>query len=95
MVIKRVEPISCAKMTGVLYAILGIVVGAGFSLFALLGGMATNNPQRAAAAGILGVGAVILFPILYGVAGFVTTLVGAWLYNVVAGLVGGVEIDVQ
>jgi hypothetical protein len=29
------------------------------------------------------------------VAGFVTTLIGAWLYNGLAGLVGGVEIDLR
>jgi hypothetical protein len=35
MVIKRIGPVSCAKITGTLYAILGIVVGAIFSLTSL------------------------------------------------------------
>ena len=43
----------------------------------------------------LGVGAIVFFPILYGCMGFVATLIGAWLYNVVAGLVGGIEMDLQ
>ena len=42
----------------------------------------------------MGVGAVIVFPILYGLMGFVATLIAAWLYNVAAGVVGGVEVDV-
>ena len=36
-----------------------------------------------------------MFPVLYGGVGFVATLIGAWLYNVVAGLVGGIEMDLQ
>jgi hypothetical protein len=32
---------------------------------------------------------------MYGCLGFVTTLIMAWLYNVLAGIMGGVEIDVQ
>jgi hypothetical protein len=94
MVIRRVEPMSCAKVTGVLYAILGIVIGAGISLFSSMAGM-VGNPKHAAAAGVFGLFAVIFFPIMYGVAGFVSTLIGAWLYNIVAGLVGGIELDLQ
>jgi hypothetical protein len=35
----------------------------------------------------------VLFPILYGVMGFIFTLIAAWIYNGVAGMVGGIEID--
>ena len=37
MVIKRIGPVSCAKITGTLYAILGLVIGGVFSLVALAG----------------------------------------------------------
>jgi hypothetical protein len=30
-----------------------------------------------------------------GCMGFIATLIGAWLYNVVAGLVGGIEMDLE
>jgi Transmembrane domain of unknown function (DUF3566) len=33
--------------------------------------------------------------VVYGIAGFVTTLVTAGLYNVLAKLVGGVEVDLR
>jgi len=39
--------------------------------------------------------AVVILPIGYGVFCFFMTLIGAWLYNLVAGLVGGVSIGVQ
>jgi hypothetical protein len=94
MVIKRVEPVSCAKVMGTLYVIIGLVIGACFSLLALAG-LAANRSGGSAIAAIVGVGAVVAFPIFYGVVGFLGTLLGAWLYNVAAGMVGGVEIEVQ
>jgi hypothetical protein len=37
---------------------------------------------------------VIFLPILYGVLGLVVGAIGAALYNLLAGIIGGVEIDV-
>ena len=95
MIIKRIGAVSCAKISGTLYAILGIVFGGIFSLISLVGGFASNTSGAAGLGAMVGVGAIIIFPILYGGMGFVVTLIGAWLYNVVAGLVGGIEMDVQ
>ena len=93
MVINRVGPLSCAKITGTLYAVLGLIIGACFSLFALAG--FASDRTGAMFGALMGVGAMIVLPIFYGVMGFITTLIGAWLYNVAAGIVGGVEIDVR
>ena len=41
------------------------------------------------------VAAEVSFPVGYGVLGFVTSLIGAWLYNILASVVGGIELDVQ
>jgi hypothetical protein len=41
---------------------------------------------------VFGVGAVVILPIFYGVMGGLMGLLMAWLYNLVAGFVGGVEI---
>jgi hypothetical protein len=95
MVIKRIGPVSCAKITGTLYAILGIVLGAIFSLASLVGAFASDLSGGAGLGAIIGVGAIIAFPVLYGGIGFVATLIVAWLYNVIAGLVGGIEMDLQ
>ena len=95
MVLKRIGPVSCAKVVGTLYAILGIVIGVIVSLAVLAGGIASNVSRNAALGTIIGAGSVVFFPILYGVIGFVASLIGAWLYNVIAGLVGGIEMDLQ
>ena len=92
MVINRVGPLSCAKVVGLLYAILGLVMGAIVSLISSVGGF---NPGRDLANPLLALGAVVFFPVAYGVMGFLMTLIVAWLYNGLAGLVGGIEIDVR
>jgi len=95
MIITRVGPVSCAKLSGVLYAAIGLLIGGIFSLAAMAGAFASDTAGAAGIGAIIGVGAVVAFPILYGLMGFVATLIAAWLYNVAAGIVGGVEVDIQ
>ena len=91
MVIRRVGALSCAKVTGLLYVILGLIVGACLSLVSLLGfAGGTFSPLQ----GIFGgVGAIIMLPIFYGALGFLGTLVMALLFNFAAGVTGGIEVD--
>jgi hypothetical protein len=95
MVIRRVSPLSVAKIAGTLYAIIGLLMGAMFSLIAMAGGMASDSGGGAAFGAVFGIGAIVFFPILYGGLGFAMTLIMAALYNFLAGMVGGVEIEVQ
>lgn len=99
MVITRVGPLSCAKIVGTLYAILGLVFGAIFSLVSMLSGVMSRTseaPGLGVGVGfILGAGAIVVFPVLYGGMGFVMSLLGAWLYNLLAGLVGGIELELS
>ena len=95
MIIKRIGPVSCARIAGVLYAIIGLLAGSIFSLAAVAGGSAFRDTPGGGIAAILGVGTIVLFPILYGALGFVSTLLVAWLYNVLAGFVGGIQIDIE
>jgi hypothetical protein len=97
MRITRVSPISVAKVAFVLYAAIGLIIGAIVACAALFG--ATFAPHDADGSGmfgaIFGVGAVILLPILYGVFGALGALIGSAIYNVVASAVGGIEITVE
>lgn len=95
MVIRRVGPLSCAKIAGALYAILGLIFGALFSFAAMAGALASDESEFGAMGAMFGIGAIVLLPILYGCLGFVMTLLMAWLYNVAAGIVGGVEIQTE
>jgi hypothetical protein len=97
MVIKRIGPLSCAKIAGVVHAILGLFMGAMFSLIALAGGFPTDPamPVPPMFGVLMGFSAIIFLPLFYGVMGFVMTLIFAFVYNVLAAIVGGIEIQVE
>jgi hypothetical protein len=101
MVIRRVNPMSCAKVMGVIYAAIGLLIGLGFSLLGFLigsnaGSLGHDTPFGGAALGAMfGVGAIVAMPILYGIMGVIGGALGALIYNVAAGAIGGIEIDVD
>jgi hypothetical protein len=95
MIVKRIGPLSFAKLGAVLHAVMGLVVGGIFSLVGLAGGFASETAGAAGIGAIVGVAAIVVFPIFYGLMGFLITLFTAWLYNFAADFVGGIEIDVQ
>lgn len=99
MVIKRFGVASVAKVLGAAYATIGLIAGFFVTLAAAVGGVAAiveSQDVGGGAAGMLfGVGAIVFFPIFYGLIGFVSGAIGALIYNLFAGIVGGVEIDVE
>ena len=98
--VKRIAPGSAFKVGLVVYAILGLIVGICMALFSMvagsLGSLAGGGVPGARALGFgFGLGAIILFPILYGIVGGVAGAVGAAVYNLAAGWVGGLEVDIS
>ncbi|HLG54910.1 MAG TPA: hypothetical protein VI485_06240 [Vicinamibacterales bacterium] len=99
MVITRVSPLSVAKVAGLLYLVIGLIIGGLVSLVAMAGaGFAASQAGSGGfgfAGPLLGVGAVIVLPICYAVFGFLMTLIMTALFNVAVGMVGGIEVDVK
>jgi hypothetical protein len=95
MVIRRIGPMSCARISGTLYAVMGLILGAVFSVAALAGGFSAESAEEAGFAAVFGVAAVIVLPLVYGGIGFLATFIFAWLYNILADVVGGIELDLQ
>jgi len=96
MIIKRVNVFSAAKISAVLYAIMGFIFGLIFAFFGMIGSMFARSSDMPAGFGMFfGLGGIIIMPIFYGIIGFIATAIAAWLYNIIAGWVGGVEIDVE
>jgi len=98
MTLKHVGVLSVGKVSGMLYGLLGLIIGIIFALFSLLGvGIAiTQTGDSTALFGALfGVGAVILMPLFYGIMGFIMGVIMAALYNLVAGWVGGIELHLE
>ena len=99
MIVKRISPMSCAKVSGLLYAVIGLVVGACISLVMMsLGSMIPDEEAHMAGAALgmfFSAGAIIILPIFYGVLGFIGGAIVAFAYNLVAGWAGGLELEVQ
>ena len=97
MVVRRINPLSIAKIAGLLYAILGLIVGAFMSLiFGAIGSFGMASHEMPPMFGMLmGAGSIVALPIFYGVLGFVGSALAAMIYNGLAGFVGGIEIDVD
>jgi hypothetical protein len=94
IVLRRIEPLSLAKISGLLYAIGGLIAGAFVSLFSLAGAASSAFGTSWINFGsAFGVAAIILLPVLYGVMGFIGGLIGAAVFNLVVGWVGGLEIE--
>jgi hypothetical protein len=96
MVLKRVGVGSAAKISAALYAAMGFIVGAIFALISLLGASFSSMAGEDAPAfvgALFGVGAIVILPIFYGALGACVGAIGAGIYNLVAGAVGGLEVD--
>jgi len=83
---------SCAKVVGLVYLILGLVFGACLSLISMLGFAGGTNSVLQ---GMFGAAAIVVLPIFYGLLGFLGTLIMTSLFNLVVGITGGVEVDVS
>lgn len=85
-VIKAIGVLSVAKISGSIGALVGLVIAIPVALVVYF----TGSTWQLGAAGWV---ALVALPLLYGAAGFVGGALYAWLYNVVSGWVGGIEVD--
>jgi hypothetical protein len=90
MTLRRIDPASAAKVAGILYALLGVLIGLFMMVFgSFLGGAGAGD----AFGGSFGVASIFIFPVMYGILGLIGGFISAALYNLVAGWVGGVEVE--
>ena len=77
-------------------ALLGLVIGGVMAFFSALGvAIQAQGRGLQLPAIFIGVGALIFFPIVYGILGFIMGAIYAALYNVIAGLFGGLELEFE
>jgi transmembrane protein DUF3566 len=99
--LKRIGPGSAFKVGAVTYAILGLFIGACFAFISMiagsLGSLAGSQAGPAARAfGLgMGLGAIVVVPVMYGIIGGIGGAIGAFIYNLVAGWIGGLEVDIS
>lgn len=93
LVLKEVGILSSAKMSMILSGLFGIFIGLiyGVLLFAVV----LANEKNVGLAILVGVLFIIGFPLLYAGFGFVSGAVFAWLYNLLAPKIGGIEMTFE
>ena len=99
MVLRSVDVLSCGKIMGALYAVLGLIGGLFFAVVSMAGAMLSqppaNGPNPAAVAVGMGVVIAVVAPIFYGVLALLFGLLPASVYNFLAGLNGGLELHFE
>ena len=102
--IKRVDIWSLAKFFAVWGLIIGFIMGLIFAIFvSTLGNFAAFTASDAYGIpidmGAFGAAATValifVYPIFLGICGLIGGVVGGFFYNVVAGFVGGIEVDLN
>jgi hypothetical protein len=99
--IKRMGIFSCAKIYSITLAAMGLIIGVIYGLiFMVVGGaMMAGGGRQSGTAGasslVIGLVMMIAIPVFYGVIGFIGGLIGALVYNVAAGVVGGLELELE
>ena len=92
--IKRLGVWSVARVSAAVYGFFGLIAGAIFTAASLFGSLFAGMDGSDALPGLIfGIGAIVAFPIFYGLMGMIGGALTAFIYNLVAGAVGGVEIE--
>lgn len=89
MKIRRITPLSLAKIIGTIHAVVGLTLG--LFLFLVSFVMPGGGPRFF----VSGAAAPILLPIFYGLAGFAMGFIISVLYNFAAAYMGGIEIETE
>src|SRR5215470_8389600 len=101
MTIRRFGVVSVGKMYGLLMFIMGLIIGVIYGLIFIVFGAATSigMGRDATAAGVssvvIGIGMMIGIPLMYGFLGLIMGMIGALIYNAVAGVIGGVKFELE
>ena len=101
MVLKSIGVLSAAKIVGVMYAVMGLLTGLMMAaIFSMIPSMASAsdpsmNQMPSWIAPMFGVGSIVILPIMYGIMGFIGGAIGAVIYNALAGMIGGLVLNLE
>ena len=88
---KSFDVVSVGKIVGAIYAVMGFLMG----LFMAAGMSAASSIPGASSAMFVGFGvaSIIIMPIVFGIMGFIGGVICAFIYNIIAGKVGGIVVN--
>lgn len=92
--LKKIDPVKWATISGLLYAVLSLIVIVPMFLFMSVIGASSGFGE--AGMGILGGGVMMLFmPIIYGIVGFIFGLIAALIFNFVLKKTNGLDMEFE
>jgi len=103
MIVRRFNVFSVAKIQGFLGFVIGLLIGVIYGFLFMIFGAAMSSlvPQRDGQA-MGGLGAIVIgllimiaVPIFYGILAFIGGAIGALVYNLAAGVVGGLKFELE
>ncbi len=94
-VLKHIGPGSAFKVGLVVYGFIGLIIGVLLSLIALVGAPFARQASIPLGGAFVGLFAVILCPILYGIFGGIVAAISALIYNLASGWVDGLEVELN
>ena len=103
MTIRRFSVFSVAKIQGLLAFVIGLLIGVIYGLvFMVFGAAMSSLAPRGDSQAMGGVGSIVIglvimiaVPVFYGILGFIGGAIGALVYNLAAGVVGGVRFELE
>lgn len=91
--IKSVGVLSVAKISGLVYAGLALILMPIFLIVGFAGTLAGG--RNSGVSGLVSIVIAVLLPVIYGLLGFVFGAIGGFFYNICAKWVGGIEVEVD
>jgi len=87
-------------MLAAFYGLLSLIFVPFMLIFMAVGGLAAGSQGGAGVPALplmfgMGLGFMILLPVMYTLMGFVFGVISAWLYNMIAKWIGGFEVEFE
>ncbi len=91
--LRSVGVLSCAKIFTLIHGAIGVLIGFILLLFGVVGAAIVPGQQKFGMFGMIV--AAVLAPLFYAAFGFVAGAMWAWVYNLVAQSIGGLELQLD
>ena len=91
--LRSIGVLSAAKIFAVVQAAIGVLVGFIFLLVGVVGAAIAPGRQKLGMIGIIVI--AVLMPVFYAVLGFVMGAIWAFVYNLAADSIGGLELEFE
>lgn len=85
--VKKIDVLSCGKISGVFGLLVGVIFTFLISMFSYFIGSMFGGDSR------ISFYMYVIFIISYGIFGFLGGIISALIYNGVAGLTGGIKVE--